>query len=273
MRIGKQLICVVTCLAVIWSCGFTSNTKKAFYATFSEDWDLAVLPLIEPFRLVSTDGGQSWHLDGDSIIFYSTEHGNGIGSVQRFGISKNYFFGQDESSWFFYDTKTNLYARYKTDNELISCLNSFDIPVTEIKSCKEYQNDISKYGKCYWFPLEGKSYNEELDLTPRDVIDLSASGNDNTDARLQAPASIRKQGNNIYFFRLSIPDRENDLLYFGINWKSFILIKDGLIIPVFIDSDNFDVTLYTPFPIAQQKGITEDKRIHIKKTIRIEKGI
>ena len=269
MRTGKRLIYIVPCLYFIWSCA-TSDTKKSFYSTFSVDWDLAVLPLIEPFRLVSTDREQSWHLDSDSIILYSTENGNGIGRVQRFGISKNYFFGQDESNWFFYDTKTSLYATYKTENELISCLNSFDIPVKAIKSCREYRDDISKYGKCYWFPPEGKSYTEELELKPGDVIDLNVSANDNEDVRFQAPNSIRRQTNNIYFFRLNITDKENDLLYLGINWKSFILIKDGIIIPVFIDSDNFDITLYTPFPIAQQKGITEDKRIHIKRTVSIK---
>lgn len=98
MRTIKLIVYVVTCLSFIWSCGFTSNTKKKFYTAFSEDWDLDLLPLIEPFRLASTDRGQSWHLDSDSTTFYFTEDGSGIGNVQRFGISKSYFFGQDESN-------------------------------------------------------------------------------------------------------------------------------------------------------------------------------
>ncbi len=244
--------------------------KKGFYTTFSKDWDLDIIPLIEPFRLESTDRGQSWYLVHDSLISYSTEHGKGIENVKRFGISKNYFFGKDENSWFFYDTKSSLYASYKSEEELIKCLNSFNIPVTIIKSCKEYQEDISKSGKCYWFPNQGQRYNEEHELNPKNIVNLNAFGDDITNAGFNSPSSIKKQSNNIYFFRLSIDNKENDLLYFGINWKSFILIRDGIIVPVFIDSDNFNITLYTPFPIAQKKGIAENKRIYIVKMITIK---
>ncbi len=272
-KFKNLLIYLSTCLFIIGGCNLVSNNETSFYKTFSEDWDLDVIPLIEPFRLASIDRGESWVLDGDSIVFHSTENTIGMGRVKRFGISKNYFFGQNESDWFFFDTKTRLYEGYKTGNELINCLNSFNIPITPIKSCREYQDDISKNGRCYWFPPPGQKYNEKLELKPNDTIDLYAFGNDIKNAGFKAPASIKQQNNRIYFFKLNIDDKNNDLLYFGINWESFILIKDETIVPIFINSDNFDITLYTPFPVAQQKGIMEDNRIHIKRILEIKKEI
>ncbi len=264
MQLLKRTLFVLTILLLISGCCSNSNRPKTFYDKFSEDWDLDIIPLIEPYRLESSNNGQTWILRADD--------GLGIGNINEFGVSKTFIFGRDNNSWFLYDIKTNLYASYKTKEDLIKCLNFFNIPVTPIKSCSNYQDDMSKTGKCYWFPAAGQKYNDELELKPKYIVELTAFNNNNSDVGFKAPSSIKAQENNIYFFKLNIQDKNNDLLYFGINLKSSILIKDSAIVPVFIETKSFDITLYTPFPIAQKKGIPEDKRIHIQKTVKIIKG-
>jgi len=258
---------------IFLSCQSDLGGKKDFYTTFSEDWDYDIIPLVQPYKLGSTDGRYSWRLASDSTaIFYHGKPGSGIGAIKQFGISKNYIIGQDNETWFLFDIQTELYAYYKTKQELVDCLNSFNIPVPPIKNCKEYEEDIKKTGKCYWFPEKEKKYAEKLQLKPRDIMELNIITT-NENIKLELPESIVFQQNKIYFFKFNINQHSNDLLYFAINWTYPILIKKNYVVPIFIDEEpggSFEITLYTPYPVAVKKGIPEDKRTHIKRLIKIE---
>lgn len=261
---------IIVLMLQLSSCFSPRDKDKGFYNCFSEDWDLSIIPLIKPYFLGSSDRGKNWILGSDSMINYNTKNGSGIGGVIEFGISKNYFFGKDESNWFLFDTKSKLYAYYGSKEDLFECMNSFKIPITEIKSCTDYKKDCDSLGRCYWFPQEGEEYNDYLNLKPNDIIYLTAYNDSGKGIGFSIDSIIKFHSNHIYFFKLIINDKNNDLLYFGINGTSYILIKKDAIIPVFINTKTFDVTLYTPFPIAQKKGISEKNRIHIQKQITIE---
>jgi len=266
MNRQKSLLIIVLTL-LLFSCFSPRDKDEGFYSCFSEDWDLSIIPLIKPYFLSSCDHGKSWGLSADSIINYNTN--NSIDEVTDFGISKNYFFGKDESKWFLFDTKSKLFAYYDTKEELFDCMNSFEIPITKMKSCTEYEKDCDSLGYCYWFPKQGEEYNDYLDLKPNDIINLTAYDDSIKGVGFLIDPGIKFHRNHIYFFKLNITGKSNDLLYFEINRTSHIPIKKDTIIPVFINTKTFDIALYTPLSVAQKKGISEKKRIHIQKQITI----
>jgi hypothetical protein len=75
--------------------------------------------------------------------------------------------------------------------------------------------------------------------------------------------------NKVYFFKVDYKKKDNDLYYLSFDNSQPILLKDSLIIPVFSDKNQFDITLYTPYPVAQEKGISEEKRFLKTKTFYI----
>lgn len=249
------------------SCSTRSNSPQAFYSTFS-GWDIKYIPIIEPFRASSIDGGTAWYIDGKDIR--QSANVGGTIHVQEFGVSGNYIFGKNEGQWFLLDTRTSMYAAYNTKEELLGCLSDLHIPVKPIKTCTEYYRSLQEEGRCYWFPADGETYNGYIDVKPVDPVSITVISDTVNGPRLQAGSRIKYHRNNIYFFDVKLQGNESDLLYLAINYAPQFKVTKDTMMPVFIDDKQFDITLYTPYLVAQEKGIPESKRLYVKKMITIE---
>ena len=87
-------------------CNFKSEKPNVttFYNNIS-DWDIDYIPIIDPFRASSIDGGITWSLNKEDV--------NSI-QISEFGVSQNFIFGKGGNGWFLFDTKSKLYAEYNT---------------------------------------------------------------------------------------------------------------------------------------------------------------
>lgn len=241
------------------SCGLISDKKEpaTFYNTIA-GWDIQHIPIIKPFLMTSIDRGRSW--------FLNTAKSGSI-NISRFGVSQNFIYGQSNMKWFVFDTKSKLYAEYASETEMNECLQSFNIKVNEISECNDYFKKLAKGIKPYWFPADGKEYPDYPAITPKEVIDIKITDrlNEEPDFTLLKKPKENKEG--IYFFRILYSKGQNELYYFSLNNEQPIPVKDSLLIPVFETGNMFEITLYTPYPIAEQKGIPESKRLYKQKQI------
>ena len=240
-------------------CGLVGDKKEpaTFYNSIA-GWDIQHVPIIKPFRVTSTDGGRSWFLNQKEL---------GSIEVSRFGVSQNIIYGKGNSRWFVFDTKSKLFAEYGSEAQLNECLQSLGIKPNQISECNDYFKRLAKGFKPYWFPAEGKEYPDYPAITPKDIIDIKIidSVNEEPDFDLLKKPKVSKE--KIYFFRVRYSKGENELYYLSFNNNPPIAVKDSSVIPVFETSNMFHITLYTPYPVAEQKGIPESKRIHKGKQI------
>jgi hypothetical protein len=216
------------------------------------------VPIIYPIQASSIDRGRSWIISGITDVF-------------DFGVSKNFIYGGNKNGWFLYNVKSGLYAEYSSMEELTATLITFKIPLNPIDLCINYFEDtLPIKGRCYWYPKPGQKYRDYEDIIPDTLIDLSVTSNSSKDISFRIKEEIQFSKTKIYFFKVHYDKKKNDLLYFSINNSPPVLIKDGILIPAFIKNQEFNVTLYTPFPVAEDKKITEKERIHISKNIKIK---
>lgn len=258
-----NLLVLFLCSTLVISCDFIQNkkSKKTFYNSIS-GWDIIYVPIIEPYKVSSIDNGSNWLLNRKE---------NGSVSVLQFGVSKSLIYGSSiNKKWFLYDTESDLYAEYISEEELFSSLQSFNIPINPIAKCKNYFDSLADEKKCYWFPKEGQKYPAYAIPVPKNVNTISVYEKSKGDFDFTIASTIEAENNGIYFFNPIFNKKNNNLLYISINHSGPILIKDSLIIPIFINKNQFDIAVYTPYPIAQEKGIKEEKRFHKMKTVIIK---
>lgn len=237
-----------------FGCGLIADKKEpAYFYNSIAGWDIRHVPIIKPFRVSSIDGGRSWLLNKEEL---------GSIEVSQFGVTQNFIYGQSNTKWFVFDTKSKLYAVYKTELEMNDCLKSFKIKTGEILECNDYFKRLTKGIKPYWFPEEGNEYPDYPPIIARDIIDIKItdSGSGDPDFKLLKQPKVNKE--KIYFFRVLYSKGQNDLYYLSFNSQPPIQVKDSLLITVFETSNMFDITMYTPYPIAEKRGIPESKRLH-----------
>jgi len=259
MKMRMKILAALFLFNFMMSCNFNQDKKKTFYNTIS-GWDIIHVPIIEPYKVSSTDNGVNWLLNKNET---------GSISVSMFGVSNNFIFGLSANKWFLFDTQSKLFAEYPSKERLFNSLQSLNIPINSIAPCKNYFDTLAMGKNCYWFPKEGQKYLECEGLVPERIDTISVYEKPDNDFDFAIRQKLKTEENGIYFFKIEFGKKNNDLLYFSINNSQPVLISDGLIIPVFINTKEFNVILYTPYPIAQKKGISEEKRIRKTKTIQI----
>jgi hypothetical protein len=262
MQVKRQIFIALLIFAIT-SCNFNNDKKqpKTFYNTIG-GWDITYIPIIEPYRAASLDKGVTWSIDRPEAIA-SFE-------VTSFGVSQNLIYGQGRAGWFLLDTKSKLYTEYETEEELLNGLKSFSVPVNAISKCTSYLDSLAKSKDLYWFPKDGQTYPNYPNITPDAVttIYVMEESHQQPDFRFKENLSFKK--NKVYFFKINYNQKANDLYYLSFDNSPPILVKDSLIIPVFNNDNQLAITLYTPYPIAQEKGIPEGKRFLKTKTAFIK---
>jgi hypothetical protein len=262
-KILVSVLAAFLCSTLITSCDFIKNkkSKRTFYNTVS-GWDIIHVPIIEPYKASSIDNGLNWLLNRKE---------NGSVSISQFGVSKSLIYGSGVNrKWFLYDTQSDLYAEYTSKEKLFSCLQSLNITINPIAKCKNYFDSLADGKKCYWFPKEGQKYPAYANLAPKNINAVSVYEKSKGDFDFTIASNIEAENTSIYFFKLKFNKKDNDSLYISINHSEPIFIKDSLIIPSFINEKQFEIILYIPYQIAQDKGIKEEKRIRKIKTVIIK---
>jgi hypothetical protein len=258
----RRQIFIALLIFAISSCNLSHDKKqpKTFYNTFA-GWDITHIPIIEPYRAISLDKGVTWTINRSEVIS-SFE-------VTSFGVSHNLIYGQGNTNWFLLDTKSKLYAEFETQGELLYSLKSFSVPVNYIGKCNSYLDSLATGKDLYWFPRDGKTYPDYPSINPDavTVINVSEKTGEQPDFSFKQDLPFKKT--KVYFFKIKYNQSTNDLYYFSFDNSPPVLVRDSLLIPVFSNKSQFDLTLYTPYPVAQEKGISEEKRFLKSKTAYI----
>ena len=234
------------------SCEFKSDNKKidTFYDRIS-DWDISYIPIIEPYRASSIDGGKTWTLNKEEL--------NSV-KISEFAVSDNTIFGKGGNSWFLFDTKSKLYAEYYTEKDLFLSLENLQVLIKPTATCKSYFDSLAKGKPCYWFPKEGKNYPDFPSLQPNDLIPITIFETPDKQLDFKFNPKINFNKTRIYYFKIYLNIPQNELYYVSIDNSRPVLAKDSVIIPVFTYKNEFEISLYTPYPVPQEIGIPEDKR-------------
>ena len=83
--------------------------------------------------------------------------------------------------------------------------------------------------------------------------------------------SIKKSASKLYFFKFDYANKQNELFYFSGNSSSPKLINDTTIYTVYSEDNTYlNLSVYTPFPVAESKGIAEKNRVVLSELIRLE---
>ncbi|WP_295712258.1 hypothetical protein [Mucilaginibacter sp.] len=250
-----------------------SHSKKhtdKFYDTISVDWDYVCIPIIKPYKAGSTDNSRSWLLELDIA--------NTV-MLSRFGVSKNFIYGygdeviidgQQKKGWFAFDINSKLLAVYSSRQELTSSLNELNISVNNIVDCNKYMDSLANGYDLSWYPKAGKKYPSYPEIEPKDVVEIKVSENPNGKLDFFFNPKLQLHKNKIYFFKISYNKKQNNLYYLSIADHQCFLVKDNLLVPVFIDKKQTEIVLYTPVPVAEEKNIPGSKRFLKTKTLSIQ---
>ncbi len=263
---------IILVLLVISGCDFSSERKKTatedFYSSIS-DWDIKYIPIFPPFRASSTYPDE-WLISGSEEIHLG-ENEFGAIHVESFGVSKNYIYGMTkEKLWFLFNTNTSIYSEYATEKELNETLKMFNLDKNKIETCAYYFDQLNNNKRCYWFPKVGSTYPKYEDAKPDKVYTIVVNGKENI-SDFKVSQSIRKSPSKLYFFKFDYKYNQNELFYFSANGSSPKLISDTTLYSVYCEGDTYmNISIYTPFPVAQSKGIPEKDRIVISKLVEIK---
>jgi hypothetical protein len=280
MNMLKNKWAFVFMYLLVAGCGFLRKDQPTgFYHTFG-GWDIAYIPIIEPYRASSTTRGDSWFIsDGKNReIILRKNHFGGI-PTRQFGVSKNYIFGETDQQafryaetdvWFIFDVNTGIYADYESQAEMEKVLQIYEVPITNMHTCAEYQAILKKEKRCDWYPAENIPYPTYPSAQPANPIQVSVEISGNNQVSFSLPDKITTNPTKIYYFKTILNTTSNDVFYVSVDASPPLLIKPNLVFPVFIYENQAEITVYTPFPVAQQKGIPEEKRVVMTKTLRIE---
>ena len=271
MKMIKYTIIILLAF-LISSCNFSKQEQEknsSFYSTIA-GWDIKHIPIIPPFRASSTYPGQ-WLIGGSKELLHLGKNRAGDIPVTEFGVSKNFVYGKTENNqWFLFNIQSLLYTEYETENELDTTLKIFKLTKNKIESCEKYFKQLSISKNCYWFPKTGNTYPQFEDLPPKDIYTIKVIGADKvTDFVLKE--EIISSPTKIYNFRIQYDSKlANDLYYVSFDHSPPKLINDSLIYTGTSDNKNsLNISVYTPFPVGQRKGIDEKDRVVISKNTKL----
>ncbi len=262
----KQNLSIIISILCLTACNFFDSKpkeKQDFYNTIA-GWDIKHVPIIPPFRASST--GVGWLINGSTESLHLGKNIGGDIPVKSFGVSKNYIYGQNENNnWFFFNSSTLIYAEYSTENELNETLKIYKLEKKQILTCEKYFEQLSNNKRCYWFPKAGEDYPKFDDFQPENYYEIFVDGKQKiTDFKLRE--TIKKTVSKIYYFKIKYDNNANDLFYISFDYSSPKLLKNDLTIAAYaVDNSSLNITIYTPFPVGQEKGIEEKNRLSISK--------
>lgn len=265
----------LTLIIAVMSCTLACNShgKKhtdKFYDTISKDWDYICIPVIKPYKAASTDNGRSWLLE--------FEMPNEV-KVSSFGVSKNFIYGygdeviiegQPKKGWFAFDINSKLLAVYPSRKELTASLNEFNISANNIADCNKYRDSLANGYDLSWYPKIGKNYPSYPEIHIKEVTEIRVIEDAKGKPDFYFNNSLHLHKNKIYSFRISYNKKINDLYYLSLPNRNPILVKDDLLIPVFIDTNKLDLYLYTPVLVAEEKKISKSERFEKIKPLSIQ---
>lgn len=278
----KYIFIFLSIFSCFTACRFPPKEQKedkTFYNTIT-DWNVKYVPIIEPYRLRSIDQNV-WSLDHpDEIKIRLREdrekNSSQIGTFQisSFGVSQNYIYGQctisgdTHDTWFLFNTNNMLFVEYATGAELFWALEKHKLDKNPINTSESYYLQLKNGEGCYWFPPKGESYPAYPTYRPDSCTVIKIDDNENrTDFKIIG--KVRKDPGKIYYFKVEYNNENNELLYLSINHSSPKLVVNNEIHQVYGQNDSIDIAVYTPYPVAQKKGISEEDRIVISKAIPI----
>jgi len=253
------------------NCNFSDNKSeegKDFYNTIT-GWDIKHVPIIPPFRASSTYPGQ-WLIDGSNEILHLGRNTGGDIPVYSFGVSKNYIYGKTENGqWFLFNVNTLLYSEYSTDIVLFETLKKYKLDKNKIETCDKYFQQLTEDKRCYWHPKVGEQYPKFESYRPDTIYSIVVDGKERvTDFKVKE--KIKKTISKIYYFKITYDNEKNDLFYVSFDGSAPRLINKNEIYAAYDEGNNtLEISIYTPFPVGQSKGITEKDRIVITKLIEL----
>lgn len=268
----RILTLILVVLTITGGCSISdkkSEDGKDFYNTIA-GWDIKHVPIIPPFRASSTTPGQ-WLINGSKESLHLGKNRGGDIAVNSFGVSKNYIYGKTENEqWFLFNVNTLLYAEYATENELFETLEKYKLDKNQIATCDDYYQQLTDNKRCYWYPTIGKEYPIFENYRPDSAYTIVVEGEEKvTDFKVKEP--IRRSVSKIYYFKVKYDNDKNDLFYVSFNYSPPRLINNTDLFTAYAEDNNFiDITVYTPYPVGQSKGIDEKDRIVISKNIELK---
>lgn len=271
----KQVSFLILCIiAVSFNLGCDSQSHQhadKFYDTISRDWDYLCIPVIKPYKAETTDNGRSWLLDLGMI--------NQV-MVSKFAVANNIVYGYAKEGtlngqptnkhWFAFDTKSEFFAAYSSRQELESLLKEFDMPMNDLVDCQKYMDSVARGHDLSWYKTIGKNTTPYLQSQAKKLVMIKVTEDSKGEPDFYFDPVLPLQKNNVYFFKINYHKQQNDLYYLLLPNRNPILIKDNLVVPVFMDSRQDSVYLYTPVPVAEEKKIPESKRFQKAKLISVQ---
>lgn len=264
-----KYILVPILLIVLSGCGFLENKpreKKDFFNTIA-GWDIKHVPIIPPFR-ASSIGPGTWLITGSKGSIHQGRSEGGDINVLSFGVSKNYVYGKRPNGvWFLFNTNSLLYSEYSTEEELTLTLIKYRLEKNKIDLCDNYFSQLNNGNRCYWYPPKGEEYAKYQEFRPDSCHTINIEGN-KQGIEFKLKGKIERVSSKIYYFKIKYADEKNELFYISFDGSSPQLIKNDDIIPAWsITNNTMDITVYTPFDVAQKKGVSEKERLVITKHI------
>lgn len=257
-------------LALLSGCRLSDDKKSGddgFYGSIA-GWDIRHVPIIPPYRATSTYPEQWTILKKDQVRNIQ---------VRAFGVTKNYIYGKipddnykDTGRWFLFNTNSSLYSEYDTELELDATLAKYSLKKNSVRLCEDYFQQLSKGESCYWFPKQGNKYPKYEDAKPNSVIAIDIRENEKgIDFDILGP--VKKDTSKIYYFRTLYNKEKNDLYYISLDYSDPKQIRNNDTLAAYLGGDTLTLSVYTPFPVAEKKGIREENRIVITKAVPLKK--
>ncbi|HMF72848.1 MAG TPA: hypothetical protein VK616_15325 [Flavitalea sp.] len=268
----RGCLIIILFVFIATSCNFSdkkSEERRDFYNDIS-GWDIKHVPIIPPFRASSTYPGQ-WLINGSKEFLHLGKNRRGGIPVTSVGVSKNYVYGKTENGqWFLFNVSSLIYSEYPTDTDLFETLKLFNLDRNQIQTCDKYFQQLSERKRCYWYPKVGEGYPKFEAYQPDKVYTVLVTGKGKlTD--FEVKETIKRTVSKIYYFKIKYGNDKNDLLYGSFDYSPPRLINNNEIFTAYAEDNTFlNVSVYTPFPVGQSKGIHEKDRIVLSKQIELK---
>lgn len=262
---------LVIVILSVSSCGLLKSTDQDidFYEMIT-GYDIQYIPIFPPLRAASIDKGQTWSLTGSLFRLGDLE-------VERFAVSKNYVFGVSEmdsldepKSWFIYNEQMNLCAVFDKEENFGAAMFELGLTPKPTRTCNDYFALLEKNLKCEWYPEVGESYPQYLDFKSDIPVVLNVR-NMSGPLRMTFKNEVKFKPSHLHHFKIVIEDNSDSLLYVSFNNQSPVFIENNMEMTVFNENrDYLDVAVYTPFPVAEKKGISENDRLMTRSVVRFD---
>lgn len=266
------------CVFLLNNCHFSNKQTSGeddFYSTIA-GWDIKQVPIIPPFRATSSSPGQ-WLISGAGESLHPGNNREGDIPVEAFGVSKQYIYGtapNDQADgppqWFLFNTQNLLYVAYDSEEEFHQAFKHYQLDKKPIAGCDTYFTELSEHKRCYWYPEKGQDYPIYPAFRPDSCITITIQEN-SKGIHFKLPPTIKRSATKIYYFKTAYNRDTNDLYYISFDNSAPRLIKNGDTIAACAENNRLlEITVYTPYPVAERKGLSEQDRIVLTQKVALQ---